>query len=241
MTRPPKRAAGRASGRSQPARPGAVDETPPEPVSAVDQTPPKPVSVVAQTPPQSVSVDGTPPESVSASDQTPPEPMSDTGGFADIAARHWEHLERVALRLTGSAAAADDLVQETLERALNHFDRFRQGSNARTWLSTILTHLFLDQCKHAKVVARAACELTIEDTADDDLLIEQITDEELWAAVRALDPELREVVELCYLRGMKYREIAARLGVPVGTIGTRLLRARELLRQRLTARSDGKP
>lgn len=169
------------------------------------------------------------------------EPSSDRGEFAEIAKRHHAYLQRAALRLTGNRATAEDLVQEALWRGMRNFHQFRQGSNARTWLSTILTHLFLDHCKHEKVVGKATPDLLLmtEETDVGHPLISGITDDELWAAVRGLDPELREVVELCYLRQMKYREIAERLGVPVGTIGTRLLRARDLLRQSLTTRRGG--
>jgi len=144
--------------------------------------------------------------------------------------------------MTGRADVADDLVQETLLRGMRSFAQFRQGSNARTWLVTILTNLFRDHCKHVKVVTKAEPEIVLLHETEE-LLVSRVSDEELQAAIRALEPELREVVELCYLRQMKYREVAERLKLPVGTIGTRLLRARELLRRSLIAKppEGGKP
>jgi len=123
-------------------------------------------------------------------------------------------------------------VQQTLERALLRFDRFQQGTNLGTWLAKILTNLFLDQIKHEKVVRKAEPELAVHAEADGDP-IDGIADADLYAAIEALDPELRQVVELCYLRQLRYREVAAMLNLPLGTIGTRLMRARVRLRELL--------
>ena len=166
--------------------------------------------------------------------QPEPDAQPDVGGFAEIAEQHRPLLQRVALRLSGNAETAKDLVQETLLRALRRFDRFQQGTHAATWLVAILTNLYLDYLKHQKVVRKAEPELVVPEVVECDSTIADIVDAELYAAVEALDPELREVIELCYFKRMRYHQAAATLNVPVGTIGTRLMRARARLRELLT-------
>jgi len=158
----------------------------------------------------------------------------DVGGFAEIAEQHRPMLHRVALRLSGNAEIAKDLVQETLLRALRRFDQFQQGTHAATWLVAIMTNLYLDHIKHEKVVRKAEPELVISEAVECESTIAEIADADLYAAVQALDPELRDVVELCYFKGMRYHEAGQALGLPVGTIGTRLMRARATLRKLLT-------
>jgi RNA polymerase sigma-70 factor (ECF subfamily) len=159
-------------------------------------------------------------------DMPPDTPPTDGPSFGEIAELHREMLYRVALRLSGNRATADDLVQEALLRARLRFDRFQPGTNAGTWLATILTNLFLDQIKHEKVIRKAEPEL-----------VALAADADLYEAIGALEPELRKVIELCYLQQMRYREVAATLNLPVGTIGTRLMRARARLREFLTPTS----
>jgi RNA polymerase sigma-70 factor, ECF subfamily len=163
-------------------------------------------------------------------------PPDDDGGddFAALAARHRAQLMSVALRLSGNAEIAKDLVQEALLRAFRGFDRFRAGSDAGAWLVRIVTRLYYDYLKHQRVVRKAEPDLIGPEIADDDSQLATIADAALYAAVAALEPELREVVELCYLQQLRYREAAERLKVPVGTVGTRLKRARERLLELLT-------
>lgn len=163
------------------------------------------------------------------SDKPPP----DDDDFGKISKLHRELLYRIALRLSGSRATADDLVQETLLRARLRFHQFKQGTRVETWLARILTNLFLDQIKHEKVVLNAEPELAAHAEIDCDP-VTGTTDADLYAAIESLEPDLREVVELCYLKQMRYREVAAMLNVPVSTIGTRLMRARARLRELLS-------
>ena len=159
----------------------------------------------------------------------------DGGDFGQLAELHRSYLQRIALRLSGNADTAKDLVQETLLRAFRHFDQFQAGTHAGTWFSTILTHLFLDHLKHQRVERNAEPDLAAPEAIEpaSSSMIASIADTELYAAVEALEPELREVVELCYLKQLRYREAGAILNVPVSTIGTRLMRARARLRELL--------
>jgi len=156
--------------------------------------------------------------------------------FAEVAVQQRPALYRIALRLAGNAALAEDLVQETMLRALRRFDQFRPGTHPGTWMAAILTNLYFDYLKHQKVERKAEPELA-RGEVEYDLVLGGIVDDDLYAAIRSLDPELRRVVELCYLEQMRYREVAAILDVPVGTIGTRLMRARARLRELLTPTS----
>lgn len=164
-------------------------------------------------------------------------PQTDAVAFAEIANAHSAMLHRVAQRLSGNLEAAKDLVQETLLRAWRRFDQPRQGTHPATWLVTILNNLFFDQLRHEKVECKAKPALAIQAEVEEiecDPAISCVSDDELRAAVRALEPQLRDVVELCYLKQMRYRDAAVILNVRIGTIGTRLMRARERLHDLLT-------
>ena len=162
------------------------------------------------------------------------------GDFGELTEIHRPVLERIAQRLSGNPEVAKDLVQETLVRALGRPDRLQQLSNPVAWLVKILTRLYFDYLKHQKVITRAEPELAASaQHVDDDSLLDNVTDDQLRAAVQALEPELRKLVELCYLKQMRYREVAAVLDLPIGTIGSRLMRARERLRDLLEAASSG--
>lgn len=163
---------------------------------------------------------------------------ADHDEFHAIASEHEDYLVRIARRLSGNPDAARDLTQETLTRGWARYREFRPGTNVRAWLATILTRAFLDHLKHAKVVRRAEPELQTLEVVDSDAEPPPITDAALWAAVEKLEPELREVVERAYLRQMRYRDIAIELNVPIGTIGTRLKRARDRLRTLLSDPED---
>jgi RNA polymerase sigma-70 factor (ECF subfamily) len=154
--------------------------------------------------------------------------------FHRLAKQHDVYLRRVAFRLSGDMETAKDLVQDTLARALIHFDQFEQGTNARGWLVTILTRLYYDMIKHARVISKAQDDLTTLAPLEYEDSAPSIADAQLWDAVEALEPDLRGVVERCYVHDMSYKAIADELKVPVGTIGTRLRRARERLRALLS-------
>jgi RNA polymerase sigma-70 factor (ECF subfamily) len=163
----------------------------------------------------------------------PPKP--DVGEFRELAKQNASFLQATALRLSGDPELAKDLVQETLARALVNFHRFQQGTNFRAWMVTILTHLYYDHIKHEHVVDRANAQLvTLEVTECDIGLVPTGSEEHLSQAIEALDPDLRAVVICCYVYGLSYKEAAAKLNVPIGTISTRLMRARERLKALLT-------
>lgn len=163
--------------------------------------------------------------------------------FGALIEAHRTRLHQRARRLAGDPQTAADLVQETMLRALQHRERFVPGTHLGTWLGTILTHAFLDLVKHQKVVQRTEPELAVVQGGDGDpeLGIAAVSDVDLERAVQALEIELREVVERCYLQRMRYRDAAAELKLPIGTVATRLMRARTRLRELLIPSTSPSP
>jgi RNA polymerase sigma-70 factor, ECF subfamily len=138
-----------------------------------------------------------------------------------------------ALRFERSPVDACDLVQDTLERGLRHFDQFRPGTNIRVWLFTIMFHLFIDRCRrrsHEQLLERIQAEEVPAPEPDEANPWDGINDAQLRRALSQLESPFREIVELHCERRCSYREISERLHIPLGTVGTRLLRARRKLR-----------
>jgi RNA polymerase sigma-70 factor (ECF subfamily) len=148
---------------------------------------------------------------------------------------HIRALRRYARALIGNRADADDLVQETLKRALTYLSDGREIRNPRAYLLTMLHHVRVD---HAKRVARnndqsPLDELTMPSVAPVQLLRLECRD--LAAAIDALPIEQREVLLLVCLEGLSYQETADLVGTPIGTVMSRLSRARTALRHALSA------
>ncbi len=144
---------------------------------------------------------------------------------------HLPRLRRYARALTGDASRADDLIQDTLERALAKLDLWQPGSDLRAWLFTLMHNLFVNQLR-----ARRMQETTIEDALDEPVSggqLEAMAARDIHAALLRLPGEQREVLLLVGLEQFGYAEAAQVLGVPVGTVMSRLARAREKMRQML--------
>jgi len=172
--------------------------------------------------------------------------------FEDVILCHAELAYRLALRLTGSAHEAEDLVQDTFLRAYRAFDRFElREYGAKPWLLKILHHVFCTRW------GRAAREPTLlQDVDFDDFAAElereplpqlaagQIDwdgfDEELKTAVGRLPPEYRSVLLLWALGELTYKEISTVLGCAMGTVMSRLYRARQMLGQSLAEYAKGR-
>jgi RNA polymerase sigma-70 factor (ECF subfamily) len=164
-----------------------------------------------------------------------------TADFEAVALPHLDLLYRVARRYTRDAARAEDLVQDTVLKALTHWESFRPGSNVRAWLLTILRNTFVSGYRRSRreavsvepeVLDRVS---TRPEAADDPAgeFFARITDERILGAVEELPDDFREVVVLSDIEGMSYAEIAQALGVPVGTVKSRLFRARQRLQAEL--------
>lgn len=146
-------------------------------------------------------------------------------------------LRRYARALTGNAALADDLVQDCLERAWSRFHLWQPGSNIRAWMFTIMHNCyanFVRKNKHQPSL------VTIEDWGGDAQVAPNQENaaelRDVVAAIRQLPAEQREVLLLVGLEELTYAEAAKVLGIPLGTVMSRLSRGREKLRAILTQR-----
>jgi len=138
-------------------------------------------------------------------------------------------LRRYARALTGDAARADDLVQDTLERALVKGRLWRPG-NLRAWLLTMMHNVFVNQY-HAGAALDYRAPEDLPEVAVRGHQLDGIEMRDLERALRQLSVEHREILLLVALEDLSYEETAKVLGTPVGTVMSRLSRARERLRQ----------
>jgi RNA polymerase sigma-70 factor (ECF subfamily) len=158
--------------------------------------------------------------------------------FQDLALPLIASLYNHACWLARDAVEAEDLAQETLAKALRAFDSFEPGTNFKAWIFRILRNTFLTSRTAIANARTVFLEDHAEalDTADPGVTPEaaliRLSDQAaLHRAMEQLAPHLREVILLCDLEELKYREIAAILNVPIGTVMSRLARARQSLRQ----------
>ncbi len=137
------------------------------------------------------------------------------------------NLRRYARALVGDRHAADDLVQDTLERAVRKFHLWRPG-DLRAWLFSIMHNVFVNQLKARKIRPEVEADETlaarVPTATSTDIL-------DLERALMVLAPEQREVVLLVGLEEMTYAEVSRALGIPIGTVMSRLSRGRERLRR----------
>lgn len=162
--------------------------------------------------------------------------------FAEHVLPHVALLHRVALSLTGQSADAEDLVQDTLIRALRAVERF-DGAYPRAWLLTVLRNTHLNRLRGRRPVLMREGE-SPEDhpgqsaPATEDLVLDAGFEAGLERALAALSPDHRAVVALVDVDGLSYEQAAHALGVPRGTVMSRLHRARGRLRADLVASGD---
>ena len=147
---------------------------------------------------------------------------------------HLKHLYQTAAHVIGDRTEAEDLVQQTYLQAWKAFDRFQPGTNCRAWLFQILFNVIrhhrrgwfsrrvLVDCDFFEDVLRA--ENPIPDT---------LTDEEVLCALDGVPQSFREVLLLVDVQEFSYKEVAETLGIPIGTVMSRLSRGRDLLRNQL--------
>jgi RNA polymerase sigma-70 factor (ECF subfamily) len=173
---------------------------------------------------------------------SPPSPEDRRAGFEREALVHLDSLYRLALRLSGNEADAEDLVQEAMLRAYRSWERYTPGTNAKGWLLTILRHLFINEYRRKRRHPESVDLDTIEPFAlldekqEEDpqtAFFDRIVDEEVLRAVDQLPEAFREAVMLSDVEGLSYEEIAKVLEVPVGTVKSRLYRGRRLLQGKL--------
>jgi len=151
----------------------------------------------------------------------------------DAIVDHIPSLRRYARALTGDAWSADDLVQDTLERACSKWRLWLAGSDLRAWLFTVMHNLFANQVRHAARRPAAAAMVDLDDAASELIAPDAAADVtlDLQRCLLHLPDEQRAVLLLVTLEDMSYQEVARILRVPLGTVMSRLSRARGRLRE----------
>jgi RNA polymerase sigma-70 factor (ECF subfamily) len=151
---------------------------------------------------------------------------------------HIPDLRRYARSLTGDPWAADDLVQDTLERACHRWQLWTAGSDLRAWLFTLMHNLFIDGARRA-VRQQQSHRVDVDDVAHELQAPGGVPDQalDLQRCLLRLPVEQREVLLLVTLQDLGYEEAARITGVPIGTVMSRLSRARARLRDLM----EGKP
>jgi RNA polymerase sigma-70 factor, ECF subfamily len=176
----------------------------------------------------------------------PPSQQAAQADFEEQVRPYIGQLYPAALRMTHNRADAEDLVQDTLAKAYTAFSQFTPGTNLRAWLNKILANTFINTYRkrkrepaiapgadpasdwHANADPLAPTARSAESEA-----LDKITDSAILAALRELPPDFRTAIWLADVEGYPYREVAALMGTPLGTVMSRLHRARGKLRHAL--------
>lgn len=169
--------------------------------------------------------------------------------FDDEAIPLMDAVYRFALRLAGDTDRAEDLTQETFLRAYQNWEKYTPGTRAKSWLFTICRNLFLRKeersRRHDEIVAEVADEdhrhmsreatvfMEVRDRDPEGSFWNDVVDEEVLRAIDSLPDDFREAVVLSDLEELSYQEIAEIMGVPVGTVRSRLFRGRRILQKEL--------
>jgi RNA polymerase sigma-70 factor (ECF subfamily) len=148
--------------------------------------------------------------------------------------KHIPRLRRYARALTGDSGRADDLVQDTLERALVKFHLWQPGSDLRAWMFTIMHNVYVNHVRANKSAVVTALEEEVVQPAIRATQGDRLEVLDLQVALSQLPEEQREVLLLVGLEQLTYEEAARVLGIPIGTVMSRLSRGRERLRGLLT-------
>jgi RNA polymerase sigma-70 factor (ECF subfamily) len=168
--------------------------------------------------------------------------------FEELAMPLFDSLYNFAHWLTQNRDEAEDLVQETYAKALRGFSSFQVGTNFRAWMFRILRNTFLTSRTGLRATMtvqldtdEGATEVAVEAATPETILLERATQEAVQSAIAELPVHFREVLLLCEVEEMSYQEIAETVAVPIGTVMSRLSRARKLLREGLRAQTQTVP
>jgi RNA polymerase sigma-70 factor (ECF subfamily) len=161
--------------------------------------------------------------------------------FEAEAMLHLDALYSFALRLSRVRDDAEDLVSDTMLRAFERWDQYRLGTNIRAWLFTILYHLFVSRKRRidAREVPEGdgesgwSVQNAVGEVDPEGRFFDSFLDDEIVRAIDALPEEYRSAVVLSDIQELRYAEIAKILGIPEGTVKSRLFRGRRLLQRKL--------
>lgn len=187
-----------------------------------------------------------------------PRPEPDSSGTSRVLSREVFEKEslpqlgalfRTALRMTGREAMAEDLVQETYLRAWRFYHQYKEGTNFRAWIFSILTSVMINTRRREQKAPLAtdwsegdpaALEEVRYPSVDDLDTIGQMVGDEAKKALEAMPPDLRLVFLLSTVEELSYKEISETVGIPTGTVMSRLFRARAFLRKELADYAESK-
>jgi RNA polymerase sigma-70 factor, ECF subfamily len=164
--------------------------------------------------------------------------------FEELAMPLFDQLYNFARWLTQDTAEAEDLVQETYTKALRGFSSFQAGTNFRAWMYRILRNSFLSSRTGLKTMVAIDEDseeslLSVETVTPESILMTQADRAIVQHALEQLPVPAREILLLCEVEEMSYLEIAETLAIPIGTVMSRLYRARKALRDLLRNQNEG--
>jgi RNA polymerase sigma-70 factor, ECF subfamily len=167
--------------------------------------------------------------------------------FEELAMPLFDSLYNFAHWLTQNRDEAEDLVQETYVKALKGFSSFQLGTNFRAWMFRILRNAFLTSRTGLKATMtvplntdEGAVDLAVETATPETILLDRSSEELVRGAMDQLPVNYREVLLLCEVEEMSYQEIAETLSIPMGTVMSRLSRARKALGEQLQSQVQGR-
>jgi RNA polymerase sigma-70 factor, ECF subfamily len=157
--------------------------------------------------------------------------------FEETVTRHHRILHRTAVRLTKQTQDAEDLVQETYLRAWRSFHTYTPGTDLKAWLFRILRNVNIDRhrahSRSCRVASDAYHPVFVSPETPESLVDGRLIEANLQRALMALSDQFRPCVVLVDIRGKSYRDVANTLGVPIGTVMSRLNRSRAIIRRML--------
>jgi RNA polymerase sigma-70 factor (ECF subfamily) len=154
-------------------------------------------------------------------------------GLSALVDTQYEALFRYAYRLSGSAADAEDLTQETFGKAFARFSQLREPEHAKAWLFRILRNLYLHKVRDQKRHRVVPLDSVGDVMGNTEEATSEVEPEKLQAALNDLEEGFRTPLILFYFEEFSYREIAEQLDLPIGTVMSRLARAKTYLRSKL--------
>lgn len=178
--------------------------------------------------------------------------MSRAEEFEQLMRKHQGSVYNAALRMTGNPEDAKDLAQDAFVRAYRSFDSYKKDTAFDKWLYRIVTNLFIDEVRKRKRrpetesydapvrTEEGSMQRELPDHGADPFIVldKNAMDSRVSAALQALQPEFRMVVILCDIEGFSYEEIAGIMNTSIGTVRSRLHRARKALREALASHFD---
>lgn len=159
-------------------------------------------------------------------------------GIEQVVASHHQAVYRYAFRLTGKVPDAEDLTQQAFLIAQRKLDQVRDPAKADRWLYAVVRSCFLKNRRRRRPTTAANLDLQMEEIAVEPPAEETVDREMLDRALNELPDQYRLIVVMYYFEEYSYKQIAQELGVPMGTVMSRLARAKQRLRQQLTDRDS---